>query len=505
MKADNKIKITIAKKEVLKKQTGDLGSLWQALKKEEMPAIRKFLESPFFNQDQRITELFDRFRTAIYTETQERMNGRTLLEKLFPGMPGEKALNHLGKLLERLRQLILDYLACEEMAADPLLKGRIQAESLKKRQFSALFRQESQKLDQRLKKAPASIRHFADTWWVSHLRYFHQTAEQYSGESGQFKTAYKRLLHFFELCFWRYYCENTNRGNILSGDQQEEETSRLYQFFRERKNPEPVVRLYRMAARLLADRDDVQHYDDFKAAMIRDQKKADREDRLVLLKFALNTAFYLYEKGLDRMATEMFFWSKTGVDQELFLLDGVISDDEFLNVSLCAAAAGEFAYQERFTAQYGPFLEAGVREKATELARAYSHFYRQECGKTVRILEQHFGRYSQDELKYTLRAKLLLLCCRLWIAVKTDADFREYHKTHEAFRKFISRKSVLAPGKRLPYLNFLSISGAIAEFCSGVPYPRKSREAGKAALMEKLTQTSQVTSRPWLRRFIQEL
>lgn len=505
MESDNKIKITIAKKEVLKKQTGDLDSIWQALKKEEMPQVRKFLDSPFFNHDQRITELFDRFRTAVYTETQERLNGKTLLDKLFPGTPPEKALKQLGKLLEKLRQLILDYLAHQEIAGAPLLKGRIQAESLKKRRVSPVFIQETKKLDQLLKKAPASIRQFADSWWLGHLRYFHQTAEQYSRESGQFKTAYKRLLNFFELTFWRYHCENINRGNILTGVQQEEETGQLHSFFSGRQSAEPVVRLYRMAAALLADRDNPHHYGNFKAAMVRDQQKADPEDRLILLKFALNTAFHLYEKGNEAMASELFFWSKTGVDGKLFLLDGVISDDEFLNVALCSAAAGEFTYQERFTEQYGVFLEPAVRQKATLLAHAYSHFYRQDCAKAIGILEEHFGRYAQDELKYTLRAKLLLLCCQLRVAVKSEADLSSFHKSHEAFRKFVSRKAVLTPEKRLPYLNFLIITGAVAEFCSGAAYPRKKREAGKAALLKRLEQTSPVTSRPWLRRFIQEL
>lgn len=498
------IAITIDKKDVLKKETLKLIATWSLLKKEEMYDVKNFLEWRFPREKAPEVDLYKSFRQAIYKETQERINGRNLLHHLFPSIPEEKALKKLGSLLEKLEETLLEYISHTEMSKNPFIQSRALIEGLKKRGDTALFTRESKKFHKVLKEAPSTIMRKSDTWWLSHQEYFHQYTNQHTPEKHLFEPAFRHLLSFFELTFMRYYCEQLNRNNLMKSELKQE-FDRVAALFSPQEQEEPVLRLYRLAAGLLSHRADQSQYIRFKSGFEQYNEQLAEADKLVLLKYGLNAAFFLYEYGVENMTHEMFYWARTGVEKRIFFFENVISDDEFINVVLSAAAGGEFKRQLDFIEICKPYLNESVRDKACLLAMAYYHFYREDYTIAVDLLLKNFPQYSQHELKYTLRAKSLLVCCYLTQVIFYDHDPLEFEKTIENLRKFVSREDILSEEKQTPFLNFIRICKGIYNLHFNELGGKADKQKGKQELLQKLEKSDRTTSKYWLRNLITKL
>jgi hypothetical protein len=191
--------------------------------------------------------------------------------------------------------------------------------------------------------------------------------------------------------------------------------------------------------------------------------------------------------------------SKFIVEQEFYLFEGVISDDEYLNLAIMSGVGGAFKFQSYFMDLYAPYLEEDVRHKAWQFAKIYQNFQLSHYQEAAEGLKTLFPPRSQGEDKYMLRAKALLL--RSYVGCYLIGHYEcyeDYIRADDNFRHFINRHDGLNARYYLSYRN-------MALFCNTLVQARNQQQYGPEIvrrLEEKLKELKPVIGRSWLRQQI---
>jgi len=494
-------------KEIAQSENAVLFSLISPLEKEELDQLRAFLNSEYFNTDQRLAELFDRLSSGYHNPDSYIISGKALLKNVLGAENGPEDEGKLKKLMKRLEELILEFFIHQEVrTGDSRLAHRVKVAALKRRRDTDRFREASGAFREELNSLPDSIGKFADSWWLEHQNYFHQNSVTYKEDGNYFLAAFDQFNHFSHVLLLRYYLEHVNRENLFQNDDRIRLIEEFYQNLTPTKTSTNLDKVYVRLIDCLLDRGNTEAYLKMKAVYQRHKNRLAAPDILIAIKIAQNICNYLFQKGWPPAPGELLFWAKEGVDQEAFSFENVISDREYLNVALSASAAGAFEYQLKFMNAYREKLEPQYRDKAYQLALAYLHFHKKEYQQTVDILQEHFPKNTHEEHSYTLRVKTLLVRTYLLRFLQDWSWEEAYDKEVDALRKFLGRKEFLNEKWRESYENFIEICNSISRYRTGCRnWDAARRREEKAERLRKLESYKQVAGRPWLRELIQEI
>ncbi len=494
-------------KEIAQNENAVLFSLISPLEKEELDQLRAFLNSEYFNTDQRLAELFDRLSSGYHNPDSYIISGKALLKNVLGAESGPEDEGSLKKLMKRLEELILEFFIHQEVrTGDSRLAHRAKVAALKRRRDTERFREASEAFREELNALPDSIGKFADRWWLEHQNYFHQNSLTYKKDGEFFQKAFDQFNKFSHALILRYYLEYVNRKNLFSKTLSLQQIETLYQDNQPADSDSSLFELYNIMIDSLQDPGNVDTYLQLKAAYHKRKNQLSGLDILVTIKVAQNVCNYLFQQGWSPASGELFFWAKEGIRQKAFSFDNVISDREYLNMALSAAAAGAFEYQLKFMNAYREELEPQYRDKAYQLALAYLHFHKKEYQQTVDILQEHFPKNTHEEHSYTLRVKTLLVRTYLLRFLQDWSWEEAYDKEVDALRKFLGRKEFLNEKWRESYENFIEICNSISRYRTGCRnWEAERQREEKAERLRKIESYRQVASRLWLRNLIHQI
>lgn len=494
------MKITYGKKEILKKELFAVLEIFDCLSDDEYRPFVLFLKSPFFNRDEVLILLFERLRTAR-VKSSSNIRGKDLIRKLYEIEEEEAGVQKLSDGLKKLEQLLQTYIVHAEVEHEEQQALRLLTAGLKKRKNTELFYRAATKYEKRLQEEPVTIMRLHAEWWLDHQRYFHQNLRQNRSDIKWFESSDHKLDQFTQLTKLRYLCESFNRRNVLN----EGFTVKIPIYLLQRLSPESttpeVIWLYERIVPLIEHAYDristrkllhhfIHKYDQLAAA-----------DQIVLAKLLYNVLLRGINIDDAPETSELLVrLSKFIAVNQLYLFEGVISDDEYLNIAIMSGVAGAFKFQSYFIETYAPYLEDHTRDRAWQFAWVYRNFQLDHYPAAIKGLKSLFPPHTQGEDKYMFRAKALLLRSYTGCYLRGHYEcYEDFVRADNNFRHFLTRHDRLNSRYYNSYHN-------MALFCNALVQARNQHQLGPeaASLLEnKLSVLKPLIGRSWLEKQIQ--
>ena len=489
------IQITFDQKPILEKETAKLFEALDTLTKTELTKFKKYLNSPFFGSDEKLLKLYNRFLTANGTNTTQ-IQGKNLINNTLGINNPSQGRSILKLKLKKMIDFLFDFLAHSTLLKQKQLRKKLAARALKNRNNASLYFSVLDDCENLLQKEVLTIHQLAESWEIHHQYYFNNFSQKLNHEATELDEAIHSLEEFYFTTKLAYQYEVSNRKGIIAE-----------RVNREKKLPpkptsNSLAQLYLGITALSGSEFAPVKYNAFKRLFLKKQRSLSQNDRIMFTKWLINYLYKAYEKGNHILIHELLDMMKMALTNGTYVAEEVLSDDSFLNIAITALLAKDFAYFDFFIQQFKDSLEVSVREKALNLALAFNYFHKGSFNETILQLKSAFASHQQEELKYSLRIKTLLVRCYLEQFLMDFQSEEELQKTLDNFRKFLGRhKKSISFKNQQTYLNFLSFTKILYQ----VKKKHELANTAKEDLLYQLNQTPLIIARPWLAAKIENL
>jgi hypothetical protein len=467
-------------------------SLLSAFSKVERNRFRKYLLSPYLNEQPDATRLFDLLDETLRKDAAAAslLTKEAVWKTLYPGRKFDDP--HLRRLASDLSQLALRFMVAEARNADPLgealdLQKALEKPALKK-QLAGAERQM-----QRLFEETAGQ---STEFFIAQFRMHHHVFSRATKVVGTIGYGEKLATADFYLeCFYliqklKYYVAWLQ----FSGIRATEKTVQLMPGFleyleEERFRDVPLLNVYRQVVKCFSAQEEEWHFNELLEDLDQYADRLTKENLRECYHMAQNYCALKINQGRTDYYLIFFNLQKKVVQLDILLEDGALSEGVFKNMITIGLRVGEFAWTEQFIEEYYPFLPSNIRENARtfNLANLYSH--QKNHNKVIELL----SNVEYSDIVYTLGAKLILL--------------RTYFESNEnlaldslmdSFRIFIRRNKQISKSLKREYINFLNFLSKLSNTSGG-------RKKDVILLKKKITETQSVISKKWLLEKIDEI
>lgn len=404
----------------------------------ELRDVRKFLQSPFFNQRQDVTDIFEKLvaqkspeKTAVWAQLY----------------PGEKFDDQKLRLqMSYLHRLLEQYLAVKEASADPLDNQLRLVVAYRKRGMTNAFERAYKTLERRLESQ--ALRNV----------YYHGCRYQLEWEAHQLANTLNpndvtRLLELseeIEIIYLaqklRLICLLAAHGAVYQSDfQVDRQMEVLARAEQEKFADVPAIAIYLHCYRMLCNPVEEAHFLRFKALLFEQAGRFRHEEMHGFYILAINYCIRQLNAGVHRFYREALELYKEGLAKVYLLENGVLSRFTYHNVVAAGLQTGELDWVRYFINEYKNQLEKRYRESSFSFNLARLEYAQRNYGFVLELLQK--ANYRDPLLN--LAAKTLLL--------KTYYDLGEHEllQSHlDAMRNYIHRKRVLGY-HRSNYLNII--------------------------------------------------
>ena len=472
--------------------------LLQSIPPEELRWLAKWVRSPYYNSNPLVVALFDHLRKYAPAFDSPKLTREDVFKQLFPKDPYD------GRRLQLL-MFRLSALAEEFLVAQRLKRGRIthqellQAELGERNQYE-LFLKQNQSLAEQLEQSPYRDEYYyLARWRQQHDHFFHPRTARYGFSTDQLEGIMQNLDAFYILSKMRYSAELRNRQNILPEAYEIALLGESIQLAEQHPvfGGDKVFQAYRDILALMEQPENESTYRRLEDIAYHHLHLFRPTDQASLLRYLVNTSIQLYNKGKQEYLGRQFRLYQLGLEKGLFLDEGQLSENTFLNMIVTASVLGELDWIEGFIARYAPALPAAQQVDAVSLATAYWYFAKGDFSASNALLQQ----VESSALQYQLRLKSLSLRNYFELFLQDETYYNLVIYESRAFAKFLRRNEKITESRARGYLALCSFIRKLARLKVTGQWP-----AGKLAkLRKKLERERAVVARPWLLEKLAEL
>ncbi|MEO1263863.1 MAG: hypothetical protein AAFZ15_33970, partial [Bacteroidota bacterium] len=308
------------------------------------------------------------------------------------------------------------------------------------------------------------------------------------------KKIMKGLDFYFSLAKMRYGTELLAHEKILSNTHDiffMEEVKNNIQTSFSKENP--IFNIYLKIIQLYQEGHKKNIYEEGKNCFMQHLEKLSTPEKAIVLQHFLNHTNGVINQGDRSYTQDLFDLYKIGLQHHLFISNGRIKDNIFMNIAVCGAYAKEFKWAADFIEKYKQYLEPEKKENATAISKAYWHFYKKDFSTAIDFINCLEGK----ELNTDLRARSLGTRSYFELYL-IDTTYLEMLLNYlDAFQRFITRKKILSQNKRNAYTNFISLTRklTLAKNEKGV---KKNFKKTKAQIKNLLQESKPLIAKSWL-------
>lgn len=418
-----------------KSQLGQLILSFSATEKRE---VRKFLESPFFNQRRDVVQLFDWFCSA---GSFQKVSAKRHVfgEPATDDQELRLRMAYLHRLLER-------YIIQKEMEADAMGQQIHLAAGYRKRGLAGHFERVRRGLGKKLSDGP-----LRDAQYHEHQYRLHWETHQISHvrnptDPGHLRAASDAADIAYLTQKLRLICLLTVHQTLYTVDHHATWEAEVLDFAEKNFAAQhPAVAIYLHCYRMMLFPGEESHFQQYKKLLLSNNGTFSAEEMHGLFIWAVNYCVRRLNAGEKRYFHEVFDLYKPGLESGHLLENGILPRFTYHNVVAAGLHTGELEWVEYFIRHYKNSLEKPYRESAFSFNLARLEFARKQYGAVLELLQKANFR----DVLVNLAAKALLL--------KTFYELHEYSllESHlDAMHNYISRKRVIGY-HRTNYLNMI--------------------------------------------------
>jgi hypothetical protein len=465
-----------------------LGTLLLQLSPSEMQRLGKFVASPYFNEHEQVTQLFEVLKAlrAKGIDTLSEASKPQIWKQVFGNKPYHDG--QLRKLIFELTQLAYQFLTVESMMGDQheaaLLSNRaVQRQGWEKHQLAAAKRLESEIFK-------------TDAWRPERFLQAHEFKFQLLDQDNpgidlpeQLRQTRGYLDLFYVLRGLKMAITLKTFALSRKSELQEPEFVDFIRKIAEEKAANfPIVEVYYKAYLSFAQPENEQLYQILKAALHTHVHNLHVLDLFDVYQYALNFCVLRINAGNQDYYRELFELYRRMTDTQLILAKGELAEGMFKNIITAGLAVKEYSWVEQFIREKSMHLPEGVRANAMSFNLANVLFSQKKYDEVIGLLQ----KVEYSDLVYHLGAR--------WLLIRTYYELnalKPLDSLLDSFRVYLLRNKVLSNQVKKEYLSLISLTRKLLK-------SRFEKDKLKALKAKVLTTQIQVPKR-WLIEKIEEL
>ena len=465
-------------------------SLLQTFSKYELNRFRKFMQSPYLNDQEDLTRLFEFINEALRKDEVSVLDKQAVWKALYPKQKFDDT--HLRRLASDLTQSALRFLVEEARKQDPL------AEALELQKV--LEKPELQKhlagVERQIKKE-FEIASGQSTWY--YLSQFRMHWNQYNRASKVVATAdfMEKLLpadqsleFFYAVQKLKFYVAWLIFRGFRSTQQELVVISGFWEYIRQPQFKDvPLVIIYQNVIRCLTEPDEESQFNELMTNLEKFADKLTKEDLRECYYIAQNYCAFKVNQGKTQYYEVFFGLFKNIIRLGILLENGQLSEGVFKNMVTISLRVGEYGWAENFIEEYSVCLPSNIRDNARTYNLANLYLQQKQYERVIELLRG----VEYNDVVYALGTKLLLT-----LTYYEKGEFLALDSLLDSFKIYLRRNQVISKNLKREYNNFLNFIRKLTNL---------NINDGRSiySLKKKILETNAVTSKKWLLEKITEL
>lgn len=469
-----------------------LVSLLQTFSKYELNRFKKFLQSPYFNDQDDLLQLFEIVNRTLRSDDQQMaaLEKNNLWKALYPNRRFDDA--HLRRLSSDLNQLAMRFMVEEARKQETLSEALELQRILEKPELQKHLSGVERQIRKQLQSMPGQSTWYYLSQFRLHWNIYNRASKVVATSDFMDKLvpADQSLEYFYVVQKLKFYVAWLIYRGFRSTEQELPVIPGFWEHIKQQQFGDvPLVLIYQNVILCLTEPDEELHFADLISSLEKFAAKLTKEDLRECYYIAQNYCAFKINQGKTEYYKEVFLLFKRTITENLLLEDEQLSEGVYKNIITASLRVGEFDWAEEFISEYAEFLPSNIRENARtfNLANLYSHQKRHD--KVIELLRN----VEYNDVVYSLGSKLILL--RTYYEL---GEFLALDSLIDSFRIFLRRNKVISKSLKREYNSFLNFVKKLTTIDS-------SNTIAIAAFQQRLHSVSSTMPKKWLLEKIEEL
>ncbi len=467
-----------------------LYSILKDFDKYEQNRLRKYVNSPYFNKSNALSDLLEIFlnETKSATEATQEIDKVAIWEKL--KLKKEFDDVRFRKLQSDLLKLIEGFLAQQTYDSNPLHQATYLIEAVKLRKIEKMFNgtmKTARRLSAQQVYKPAN-----------YFYYQYQIEKNYYDLSQQMNTRESRfnveeiannLDAFYLAEKLKYYCAILNQQYLVSHEYKMLFIDEIIEHIKKYKYEDIAqIAIYFQMFLTLVESDNEDHFYNLKEQVVRfigDFPIKDAED---ICSYSLNVCIRFINTGQQKFLQEYFDLHSFFLEKNVLYTSG-ITYSKFKNACVMGLRLGKYEWTEKFIHNLQSKLPEASRENAVTYNLATVYFYQKKYGDVIKLLQE----VEYEDVFQNLDSKSLLLATYYEME-----EIDPLYSLFDSFRAFLNRHKSITKERRQLYLNLIKYTKKLTKI-------RKGDKAAVSKIKDEMNgQEGGIVSKNWLTKKIAE-
>jgi hypothetical protein len=471
-------------------QKSKLAEVFYALSATEKTALRKFVQSVYYNKRedvQRLHAYMEQFEHAHHPA----LSKDKVFSYVFPDAPYSKSNEQdLRYVMSFLLKLIEEFLTTEEAMKDELVNHLKLARVYRRMRLPKHFKQELRKARKMHQKSPLrDFEHYEVGFQIEQEEYI------FTGHTE--RSAPRNLQALSDMLDIQYIAAKLKQSCLLLAHQTmykiSYETGLLapllhYVSQNEALLEEPAIALYYFYYQAVTTAEGEAYFKKFKKLLLEEVEAFPEDEMRDLYQFAINFCIRkvnLQAEGYEQYFEQMLDLYKVGLKHQFLLQDGELSPFAFKNIVSTALWLQQFDWTNSFILNYQDYLNPRIRETYVNFAYSKLKFEQKDYDEALLLLQQ----VDYSDIFLNLNSKVMLL--------KIYYELDEYDVLESflnSFKTYVNRKKKSGDLRSYHQENFLNIIRFTHKLLTYNPFSKKEKQRLKA----EIEATKVLTERSWL-------
>jgi hypothetical protein len=439
----------------MKLHKSKLIQLLTTLTNNELKWFGYYIQSPFFNKNEKVVRLFhkiSRYHPEYDMET----------ETLFKAVFEDEAVDEqkLRYAMTDLTKLLEDYLAYIEYEKNEVYRKSLLLKALNSRHqekhFISTLEETSRHHQQ---QSFRDVNYYFNRHLLEENHYFHSLSRRPRSISSSLQEAVDNLDLYYLSNRLRYSCAILNREDLLQEKYNNLFLDPILTFLSGYDASHiPSVAIYHHISMLYRDPENPEHYLKVISLLKEHSRKFAPDEVKDMYVHALNYCFRRINGGnLDYLAIVHELY-KTLIDEEVIFEDGYLTPDNVKNIVTIALRTSQMEWTEQFLESYKNRIVPADKESTYAYNMAQVCYYKKDFSRALRLLHS----VEMTDIFYQLGAKSLLL--RTYYELNEQEPF---FSLADAFTNYLKRNKLISNSQRTVNLNFVKFARRLMQIRSG--------------------------------------
>ena len=467
------------------KLTGLLSSLsvW------ELKSFEKYVASPFFNVNEKVTTLLEVLLKYYPEFESKQLEEQSIYKELF----GKQRFNHqrLRYVMTDLTLLLEGFLAYISYQEKVFYQRKFLLHKLKDKRLDKYFTQHLTNANRfQQQNSSHDLKHYKRQLGYEELSYeFTLTSDNRSSDTN-LQSLSDHLDIYYLTNKLKYGCEILNRQNVLQTEFRVPMLQYIVEYL-EKNNFDniPLIAIYFKILKSLSDDKNDKHYKQLKVLITKHQKTISINELRDIYVFVQNYCIRKINTGHDEYLRELLNTYQTMLKNEIIFEDKELQHLHFKNIVTLALRLNEIEWTEKFITQYADKLNKALRKNAVSYNLARVHYARKHYREALRVMRT----VEFTDVYYHLDSKSLLLK----IYYETE-DIEPLFSLITTMRVYLKRSKLISEYQRTIYINLINHVKTLARIKSG---GKQSVEMIK----QSIKNNNEIADINWLKTKVSEL